>query len=757
MERWSFVFIRRFLCGSRRRDHGSGQMNEGRLARATCAGEGAYRSRLDGETDVVNGGDTTIVDQVCNVSCPDYDYQEALFGQRDPSYETSLSVSGGSEGTRYLVSATGKVDNGTMINTGADMQSLRLNLDHDIGSRITANVSTAFVRNIAKRGISNNTNNNTSPFWVFGYTPAIVDLNSRDEAGKFMPNPFAGGGSRSSNPFETLAYLTSSSKVNRVLASSRVSMTALQNDRNLLTLSAVGGVDWFDQDDQLYSPNFLQFEPSDGYLGTAVQGNVTSQQANGSFNAVWAYTPPTAGFLRAVGSFTTSAGLQYEQRSVNQYNVRARGLVPGVSNVDQGTRDQAQNRSMVRDQAFYAQEEVLAFDERFLLSGGFRAERSSVNGDRDKLYVFPKVASSFRFVSPVPGVDEVKVRASIASSGNQPQYAFRYTTLTNLGLVDGRNALGIAPTVGNPRIEPERMTEKEYGVDASILGQRLGIEATFFDRTVTDLLLQAPLASTSGLTQQIINGGEITSQGWEIGLTASPIRRAGFDWVSRVSWYTVDQRVVSLPVPALNVGSSGFGAGWGRSRIAEGYSTTAIWGNITLPDGGVIDTVVGEATPDFQMQFGNNARWKALSLNVLVDWRKGGDMSNMTNTAFDEGLNSWDYDHASPEAGVPLGQWRYEQWRGGRDARAYIQDGSFVKLREVTVSLALPERLVRRVYSGISDANIALSGRNLLTWSDYWGVDSEANNFGNQTVTRIVDLAPYPPSRSVFLTLGVGF
>jgi hypothetical protein len=80
-----------------------------------------------------------------------------------------------------------------------------------------------------------------------------------------------------------------------------------------------------------------------------------------------------------------------------------------------------------------------------------------------------------------------------------------------------------------------------------------------------------------------------------------------------------------------------------------------------------------------------------------------------------------------------------------------------VKLREITLSYDVPDRLLRHLPNGVRDLRLSLSGRNLYTWTDYWGVDPEANNFGNQTVSRIVDLAPYPPTRSYLFSFSLGF
>jgi hypothetical protein len=194
----------------------------------------------------------------------------------------------------------------------------------------------------------------------------------------------------------------------------------------------------------------------------------------------------------------------------------------------------------------------------------------------------------------------------------------------------------------------------------------------------------------------------------------------------------------------------------------------------TAPAGSTVaqrDTVIGDANPDFQMFFTNTFRVRNVSLNVLVDWRKGGDVVNMTQNLFDEGGNSRDWATSSgivdarpvsasnPQTGdvMTLGDYRYNAWNGGRDARIYVQDGSFVKVREIALTYDVPTALTSRVSRQVSSLSVQLQARNPFMFTDYWGGDPEVSNFGNQNLNRFIDLAPYPPSRQFFLSFNVGF
>ena len=167
---------------------------------------------------------------------------------------------------------------------------------------------------------------------------------------------------------------------------------------------------------------------------------------------------------------------------------------------------------------------------------------------------------------------------------------------------------------------------------------------------------------------------------------------------------------------------------------------------------------------------------------MQVDWKSGGDITNLTQNIWDQFQRARDYDAPSPCRGATiadrecirvasgratlldtsstarLGAYRFTRWNGGSDARVYVQDGSFVKLREVALTYNVPTSIVRRFAgSRVSDLRLNVVGRNLAVWMDYWGMDPEVTNFGNGPVRSAVDLAPFPPSRQFFFSVDVGF
>ena len=634
--------------------------------------------------------------------------------------------------------------------------------------------------------------------YAFFTTLPIIDLQQRQTSGPFaglyVDNPFAGGGITSgSNPWQTFELMLNDEDVNRYIVSSRVNYNAYSSAAQNLQLSYVGGIDRSTTEAYLLAPSNLQFQrPGTNrgiFPGTAIQGNGSDRLNNHAANLVHTLT----GWSKYLTA-TTSVGLQAEDRSTIDYNVIGRGLIPGQVTASPATNTTVTNtRAAVLNQAFYAQEEVLALDERLLISAAVRGERSSVNGDYKKLHYFPRVAASYRVPTTMFGgfgdfVSEFKLRAAYGQSGNQPAYGEKFITLTNAGQIGGQTALIQAATLGNPNVTPERLSEQEYGTEISMWRERVRLEGTYFNRRVTDLLVRPFLASSSGVNTQVINGGVMTSKGLEAGVTLIPVQmRAGssdLSWTSRTTYFTNDTKIESFPVGVrpFTVLGGGFGASFGRLRQTAGYPVSMIWGNKTIVCPAVtvgacagrpgaivtVDTALGDANPDFTMGFSNEIAWGNLTLSSVLDWRKGGLISSLSLFSFDDGAVTWDFDDPAPAGEIcpstnlpctttTLGPRRLEKMGNFVHVPAYLLDGSYVKIRELSLSYDVPTRYLQQIPAlNTRNLRLSLSGRNLAIFSDYNGFDPEGNNGGNN-VARMVDLAQWPSTRNVFFSVDIGF
>jgi hypothetical protein len=353
------------------------------------------------------------------------------------------------------------------------------------------------------------------------------------------------------------------------------------------------------------------------------------------------------------------------------------------------------------------------------------------------------LSASYRVPQFTPSVDELKLRFAYGQSGNLPTYGNKYTPLAGQ-LIDGQNGVSNSPQVGNPKARPEAETEMETGFDLTMLHSRAELSGTIYQKQLSDLLLYANVAPSLGYSTTFINGGKFTNQGLELTLRATPIQlKNGFTWVSTTTYYRNYSVVNSLPIPAGPIGNTyGFGEGY----LQVGRSVSQLVNpNVVGADGQ--PQQVGDFQPSYRMSFGNELSFHGFRFYALVDWSRGGSTINLTALYFDTGPQLWGDSAFSAR--------RFTKFVNG--GVPYVEDASFVKLRQMTLSYDLPGVVFKWFDHGrIDHAKIQLSGYNLLGWFKYTGLDPEISVNGNQTVTRGQDITPYPPARSYFIGLNLG-
>jgi len=706
-----------------------------------------------------------------------FDLEEQLAGGTAPAYETAMSMSGGNERTRYYASGLYHKEDGIVQGTYNNKYNMALNLDQNIGDRLALELRTSGVHSRTGRGFTGNDNASTTYYVALASTPSFVDLSKRN--GIYPTNRFA-----DSNPLETAEFVRNDESVYRFLGSLRGTFDLYRGNEHSVRLLAQGGADVFDLENEVYSPEDVQFEcqvapdctPSDPRAGAAVNGRSANRQYNFSLNGVHSFQP-TSGLFTA----TTSGGIQYEYRNLDILRVQAEDLFPGQQNVNQAVlRTPEQIRSRSKDLGIYAQEEVL-IKERLLLTGSLRGDRSSNNAETEKWFYYPKVAGSFRFTLAEGLVDELKLRAAWGQAGLQPNYGQKFNLL-NPGSIGGLQTLALGNTTAALDLRPERQTEVEGGFDATLFRGRASLEFTAYHQRVDDLLLTRALATSTGFTNAVFNNdGWMTNRGIEAAIRAVPIQTGGFTWNTGATFSLDRSEMDSLSVPAFNAPNAGFGASIGAGRIQQGKSLTQIVGRdtITVADdarcleflnveagsgrctpGTRIETQLGDGNPDFRMGFSNDFRWRSLSLTTTVDWQQGGTVNNLLGWLFDLSANNPDYaDACNLEgclAGETLGEYRLRVYPA-RTSKIWLEDASFVKLREVALSWQVPSALLQNRFLGVDGARVTLSGRNLIRITDYRGMDPEVHNFGSTAIRTNIDVGPYPPSRSYWLSVDVRF
>ena len=675
-----------------------------------------------------------------------FDYEEELYGNTGMMSNSRISVSGGNERTSYYAGFTYKDDEGIVKRTGYRKSSVRLNLDQKVTSFIDANLNTNYVSSRADRGFFNNDNTSTTLGVSFVSTPSWVNL-FPDANGNYPDNPLA-----PSNFLQTRDLITNREQVDRILIGSTITVRLINGSRNRLRLVGRGGLDQYTLNTIAIFPRELQFQKNgNGTNGLSAYGTTISKGKNLSLFLVHDFD------LNTDLNFRTQAGLTAEdldQNNVLNTATQLIGTQTGVNQAGSIRADQAITKQ--NDRGFFVQEEVNYKD---LLIGtiGLRGDRSSRNGDANKMYYYPKGSIAFN-VHRIGSwnstlFSQLKLRAAYGQSGNFAPFGAIYTPLVP-AIFNGTTGSVIGLTRGNEMLEPERQKELEVGFDASFFNDRASLEFTYYKKDVQDLILPVVVPLSSGYSNFWQNVADIENKGLEIAVNAVPVSSRSFRWNITTSFWKNTAKVTRLDVPAFNTGA--FGATLGTYRIELGKSPTQIVGIGTAED--KVDPVSGLAVygngePDFNLSTYQNLVYKNFELSFLAHWKKGGDNINLSTLLSDIFATSPDYDAKTLD---PSGQKSNGEFRLaalGSTARPWVEDASYFRLREIGLSYRFPKSLFRN----IADVKVGISGRNLINIFDYSSYDPEVSNFGSNAISSNVEVTPFPSAKSVHFNISVNF
>ncbi len=677
------------------------------------------------------------------------DYEDVLYGEKGVLNETNVSVQGGNQRTQFYVSGLYRNEDGIIKRTGYTKYSGRVNLTHKFSERLDLQANVNYARTSSDRGITGNDNSNTTFGFSLAFTPSFFDI--RPKNGVYPDHLF-----NPSNPIHTRDVLINNELVNRTIAAGQLNWHLVKTKSQSLDFIVNGGVDFYNQENKVVSPPELQSERNADLPGASLLAETSNTNWNLYLNLSHSYL--TSNNLQ----FRTSAGVQFEDLDANYLLTEARGLIVTQTNVDQAAAVNAfQDRFLRRERGFYAQEEI-NLQDKIYVTLGIRGDASSSNGDPHKLFFFPKASASIRlsqydFWKGLSSIsDEFKIRAAYGETGNLPILDAKFTSLTP------NNAGGLAGLLPSTRrgaedIRPERTKELELGFDAALFNERASLNFTYFNQNISDLFLIADLPPSSGFVEEVINGGKMRTWGIETALGIHVINTQNLEWRTRVNFYKTQSKVTQLDVDPFNKG--GFATFLGTFRIQEGWSPTTIVGAEmrTLPDGSKEHVKLGDATPDFVMSFNNEFRLGHFNLRFLWEWKNGGAVINLGKLLTDLGGTSKDYDEIVVVDGKEMkkAEWRLSVL--GTQTAPYVEDGSYWKLREVSLTYDVPRTTYARLFGEfLTHLSFSLGGRNLILITDYTGYDPEVSQFGNVAIGRYVDTIPYPSSRSFYFSVSAG-
>jgi outer membrane receptor protein involved in Fe transport len=416
---------------------------------------------------------------------------------------------------------------------------------------------------------------------------------------------------------------------------------------------------------------------------------------------------------------------------------------------------QGQENTTVTDLGYVIQED-LNFDDKIIASLGVRFDRSTLNNDQSKFYAFPKasLAANLHNLGIVQGdlLNRLKLRVAYGETGGLPNFGETYESLVPQ-LIGGRLGGQVSTRGVDPNLVPETAKEIELGIDAGFFNDKVSLEATYYVKNVNNLIFNQVPPESTGITAIATNAGDLQNKGVELSLGIKAVESDNFRYFTNFIFSKNVSKLTRWDVAPQTVG--GFGASLGTYLFAEGYSPTTIVGLPTGTTDPLGFTIYGDRQPDFSLASYNEFNIvKNVDLTFLLHWQKGGSAINLSALLWDDGGTTPNWDGDDDGDGTPNGNDRLLAWAVDGNTGVYIEETSYLKMREMGLYYTLPQSIVGSKFDRI---RVGVSANNLLLWTNYGSYDPEVSNFGTQSITGNIEVTPYPSSRRLFFHVKADF
>jgi len=714
-----------------------------------------------------------------------YDYNDYIF-HTGLGTDNNVSVAGGKDKTKYYTSASYFKNEGIVKNTDFRRYSFRMNLDQAISDKVSFNIGLNFINSLSNEKPDGNSF--FSPLNSINIIGNFHDLTTRDALGNIK----AIGERGRVNPVSIIEDIKQKQETNRIIANAGLKIKPFRG----LTLDYTMGIDQYGQKGETYIPPFA-YNVSDGFFGGgaaldptrngyASAANYNFFQINNEINATY-----QAKLTDDISS-TSQVGysVQYEKSSYSL--LQGRGLAPfvqtvnGASTLLQGVDD----RGELSVSGYYFQQN---FNYKSLLyvTGAIRVDGSSVFGKDQRNQKYFKASGSYvisehefwKNMSLNKVWNFAKLRLAYGESGNLTGIGAysRFNAYSSNSFV-GRTSLVSSGTLANTNVKPERQQELWFGIELGCFNSRLNLQTNIYSKKVDDLLINRFIAPTNGFSSLLDNFGSLENKGFELVISGKPVQNKNFNWtVTGIYNHNRNKAVKigqALTLLSTNAGApvaiiegqpigifygaffavdasgnqvknaAGFPQGErGLQTSALNYTVTRDANGLPITTNPLIRKIIGDPNPDYTASLVNELTYKKLSMRVQLDAVQGVEVFNAdwrTRQGVGNGKEAEkEQTGVYPRGYISSFYAAIEQWR--------IDDGSFVKLREISLSYVFGN------CKKIKDITLSLSGRNLISWDNYKGYDPEVNAGGQSTILRGIDFGAVPIPRTFSVGLSAKF
>ena len=426
---------------------------------------------------------------------------------------------------------------------------------------------------------------------------------------------------------------------------------------------------------------------------------------------------------------------------------------------------------------------IYSYDDKYILNGTIRSDRSSTLGANYQTGYFPAISGGWRiskedFMADNNFIEDLKLRVGFGETGNLPKQSnYNNSNTLNAGALYAfgsslTNVAGVAPANpnGNPDLKWEATQQLNIGFDISVLRGRISLSADYYDKRTKDLIFTeiTPATSGNGDGQTNVNlPGYLSNKGFEFALTGKIVAGRDFNWSSTLNLSFNKNKITGLPdTSGYQEGGVEFGGSGTNVNVAyikNGLPIGAFWGYVDQgvdPATGNIkfsanQTYLGSGLPTFVFGFINNFNYKNFGLDVLIDGVQGDKVFNAAR-AETEGMGAYSVGNATTAV---LNRWTHpgqvtdmpiavfgDPNQNARVSSRFVESGAFVRFKSASLSYHLKSDNLQSI--GIHGLKFYVTAQNLFTITGYKGYNPEVNGEGTSASTLNIDDGIYPQTRT---------
>ncbi|MEP6927025.1 MAG: TonB-dependent receptor [Ginsengibacter sp.] len=712
------------------------------------------------------------------------DWLDALF-RKAPIQDYSLSYSGGSPKSNYYVSGSILNQDGIVINTGYKRYTIQFNTETKLfdwlkfGNNLTLNTD---VKKSGSYDIRN--------------TMAALPVQKiyNDDGSYSGPVGQSSWYGDIINPIGKARVNENTTRGYNILGNIYTELSILKD----LKFKSTGGVEALFYDNRSWAPkyNWQPIPQPNSYL---------FQQYNKSLTWLWDNYLTYDTYLKEKHHLTLLAGSSAQNNRYDYMN-------GSIQNFASNTTQQLNNGTAQPTIGGSASEWALlsfigranyAYNNKYLVTATLRRDGSSRFGSNNKWGWFPSGSVAWRmseenFMKNISWINDLKLRLGYGVTGNQNigNYSFASVLQTVQYNFNGQSVTAVVPlAIPNPNVRWEQVEQTNLGIDASLFEGRAGITFDAYIKNTNNMLVPMAVPISTGYSDIFVpsvNAGKVQNKGIELTITTENIR-GKLEWNTSFNISYNKNKVVSLndSVP-LYTGSIGLNQN--LSIQNSGFPVNEFYGFVTngifqnqkevdayavqipgadpfnrtspgdikfrdLNNDGIIDdndrSYIGDPNPSFIFAMNNSFSYAGFDLDIFLQGVSGNKIFN-ANRIYQEGmavaqnqttavLNRWEVEGTSNT--IPRAIFN-DPNKNTRVSNRFIEDGSYLKIKNVSLGYTLPKKISQRV--SMSSARVYISCQNLATFTKYTGFDPEVPSSG-------IDFNVYPVTRTISAGINVTF